>query len=723
MGKLRNIWLVVAFAAFAALAALLAQEARTRVERAVARAAEFERLRGEIARLNEVLVSSARLHAATSDPVWRDRYYDHVAPLENAVAGALALADSDVARAALAEVEAANGALILMESQAMAFVDDGQPALAARVFASEGYAARRAAYRAGLERALSAGALRLSASSSREGEIVIALAAGLLVAAAGAIAAWLRARGRQALAERRLDALSGQGEMLRALLQDAPVAIALFDAEGACVAASEDFVELFGVSPTRPPATRAARAAIGELLALPPERPRADWIEGGAGPARWVWRETRDWRDARGRRIGKIAAAADFTDLRQLQTAYRAAHAQADEMGAVLEEARQEIYIFDAETLRFVHVNRGARDNLGYGADELARMTPLDIKPELDRADFEALIAPLREGARDMLRLETAHRRKDGSVYPAEIALSLRGDVGARRFVAIVDDISERRAREEDRARVTERLRLNEIELRAALEEADRASRLKSEFLARITHEIRTPLNGVLGGVALIRASDDPAVRAKWLDIVESSARALHQVIDDVLDIAQIEAGSDALEIESFDPVELAERALDRVRPAAGRKGLALRMAVADGAPYRWRGDARRLARVLASLLDNAVKFTDAGLVELRLGGGETLLRIEVVDTGPGVAEADREAIFERFRQADGSTTRMHGGVGLGLSIAREFTQIMGGRIGLRSAPGGGAAFWLEFAATPAAPTAAEPPASEAASRARQIRS
>ncbi len=715
MSRLPNIWLATAVAAVLALAGLGALELHLRVGAAIARVAEFERLRGEIERLNEVLVSSATLYAATEDPAWRDRYDAHVDPMDAAVAAALTLADSDAARAALEDVAAANGALILMETQAIAYVAEGQPGAAMALLASDGYRDRLDAYRAGIGRAMTAAATRVSGDTLFERRAMLALAAALLALGVGAAQAWRRARRRSVAEERALAALREQGDVLRALLADAPVAIALFDDARACVAASREFTELFGVTAGADPSEPAARAGRDALLDLEPGRPRADWIDAADGPARWVWRETRDWRDASGAVIGRIAAAADFTDLQQLQSAYREAHAQADEMGAVLEEARQEVYIFEADSLRFARVNRGARENLGYSAEEMARMTPLDLKPDMTAAQFAAIIAPLLDGTSDIVRIETEHRRKDGSRYPCEIALSLRGAAAARRFVAIVDDITERRAREAERARVTERLRLNEIALRGALAEADTASRLKSEFLARITHEIRTPLNGILGGLALIRATDDAAVRAQWLDIIEASAQALHQVIDDVLDIAQIEAGAELLEIESFDPLALVERAADAQRGRAETKGVALRVEAADKLPYAWRGDPKHMARVVRCLLDNAVKFTDSGAITVRIAGDATQLRLEVADTGPGVAETEHAAIFERFRQADGSATRKHGGVGLGLSIAREFTRLMQGRIGVRSTLGEGATFWLEFDALAPDPAATD-------IRAREIR-
>jgi PAS domain S-box-containing protein len=553
---------------------------------------------------------------------------------------------------------------------------------------------------------MSAGSRRITDDSSRERRLLLALAALCALAGLAAIANWTRAQARHALARRRMVSLSERSDLLRALLTDAPAALALFDESRRCVAASAAFTALFRVAPVGKRPQGAPPPACDALFAMPRERGVSDWIEIDGAP-RWVWRETRTWRDASGAPVGLIAAAADLTEQRALEDACRAATAQAEEMGAVLEEAGQEIYIVDVETLRLLHVNRGARENLGFTRDELMTMTPEDIRAPGETSRIQAAIERLRGGGADLVRYEVVHRRKDGSTYPCEVVLSLRGRAGARRYVAIADDITERRAVEAERARVTERLRLSENDLREALKEADAASRLKSEFLAHISHEIRTPLNGILGGVALIRASDDPETRSRWLDIVEASARALHQVIDDVLEIAQIEAGTEPLETVAFDPVALVAEAVERLRAQADAKGLAMLFGAIEGAPAAWRGDPARIARIIDCLLDNAVKFTERGMVSVRVGGDGALLRVEVADTGPGVAEADRESIFERFRQLDGSATRRHGGVGLGLAIAREFSHMMGGRIGVRSAPGHGAIFWLEFDAGDRSPVAA----------------
>ncbi|SEA00938.1 PAS domain-containing protein [Rubrimonas cliftonensis] len=237
------------------------------------------------------------------------------------------------------------------------------------------------------------------------------------------------------------------------------------------------------------------------------------------------------------------------------------------------------------------------------------------------------------------------------------------------------------------------------MEARAAAEEI---ARMRRDFLAKMSHEVRTPLNGVLGMTALLLAAENrPEVVAR-LKAIESSGLSLLAIIEDVLALARIEAGAAVHRSETFEPRALCEAALDPIRAIALGKGLRLAAAAPSGT---WRGDARMIRQVLINLAGNAAKFTVSGGVTITAGteAGGRALRFTVADTGPGVPEAQREAIFEPFRQGDDSVTRRHGGLGLGLAVAREIVHGMGGEIGVAAAPGGGAAFWFTAPATPSA--------------------
>lgn len=243
---------------------------------------------------------------------------------------------------------------------------------------------------------------------------------------------------------------------------------------------------------------------------------------------------------------------------------------------------------------------------------------------------------------------------------------------------------------------------------------AQAASRVKTEFLETMSHEIRTPLNGVLG-MAQAMARDPLSARQRArLGVIHDSGSALLDVINAVLDISRIEAGKMEIVHAPFDLDALADTLRQLYGGLAHDKGLDFALEVAPGAGG-WRdGDAARLRQVLSNLISNAIKFTDAGQVAVRIGGDAATLACAVTDTGMGVPEARRAQIFEKFVQVDGSSTRRTGGSGLGLAISRELVTLMGGEIGFESPAGGGACFTFAVPC-PALGTPIEPASAETA--------
>ncbi len=284
---------------------------------------------------------------------------------------------------------------------------------------------------------------------------------------------------------------------------------------------------------------------------------------------------------------------------------------------------------------------------------------------------------------------EWAFQRQDtGETFPAEIHMSCLELGGEPHFLAVISDLVARKQ--------------TEAALIAARDAAETATRDKSDFLATMSHEIRTPMNGVLGMAQLLMNTALNAEQADYVRTLYQSGQGLLTIINDILDFSKIEAGRLTFESIPFDLQSAVEETCELLLPQIRAKGLRLDIALDPDTPFRVVGDPGRLRQVLLNYLSNAVKFTEAGLVRVEIrplarGVQDSLIELTVSDSGIGIAPDKLGSLFQRFSQADASTTRRFGGTGLGLAITKALVECMGGEVGVSSTLGQGSSFRASF--------------------------
>ena len=317
---------------------------------------------------------------------------------------------------------------------------------------------------------------------------------------------------------------------------------------------------------------------------------------------------------------------------------------------------------------------------LGYADDDLEGKTPAIY---LGEETFQKILSELlRKGD---YAGETICRTKSGEERTIELSVfTMRSGLGEPQcYVSIKRDITARKKTEERLAQLL-------LRERAARADAEKANRLKDEFLATLSHELRTPLNAVIGWSRILKVGRlDNESSTHAIEVIERNAWAQKQIIEDILDVSRVITGKLRLHLGPVDLIAVVMAALDAVRPALEAKDIRIEAQFHEGLKVI-AGDADRLQQVVWNLLSNASKFTPVGgTVGVRIDQDETYVQIQVRDTGPGIAADFLPHVFERFRQADGSTTRTHGGLGLGLAIVRHLVELHGGMIAAENSDSG----------------------------------
>jgi len=351
--------------------------------------------------------------------------------------------------------------------------------------------------------------------------------------------------------------------------------------------------------------------------------------------------------------------------------------------------------------------NKGAERLFGYTAEEIVGSSVMRLIPRELQHQEKEILARIRRGER-YNHFDTIRLTKDGRHLHVSLTISpikdARGKVvGASK---IARDITERKLAEEALQKAqklaetanTDRERLLAGE-RAARSEAERTSRMKDEFLATLSHELRTPLNAVLGWANALRIGrPQPADLTEGLEAIERNARAQAQMIDDLLDMSGIISGKVRLDVQRLDLPALVAASIDTVRASAATKGVRLQVVI-DPLDASISGDPGRLQQVFWNLLNNAIKFTPReGRVQVLLERVDSHVEVSIIDTGEGISPEFLPYIFDRFQQADASTTRRYRGLGLGLAIVKQLVELHGGTVRAKSAGRGkGAAFTVSL--------------------------
>lgn len=408
-------------------------------------------------------------------------------------------------------------------------------------------------------------------------------------------------------------------------------------------------------------------------------------------------------------RVSGLEAVTEFNDLgngfNAMAESLQRREAELHRLSSAIEQSPESIIMTDLDA-NIIYVNQAFCRVSGYAPAEVIGKNPRILQSGLTSSDTHGeLWATLSRG--QVWRGELHNKNKSGVLYDewATIAPIIEADGQVTHYVAIKQDITEKKRiaveLEGYRTRLESKVRMRTYELAVAKEAAEVANQAKSAFLANMSHEIRTPLNAILGLGHLLGQSSLSREQQDKVAKIGTAGKHLLQVINDVLDLAKIEAGRVELKLAAFNPAAVVQEISTLIGESAGKKGLSIHVD-AQTLPPQVHGDATRLRQALLNLAGNAVKFTVQGSITLR---GEVIdedetshhLCFTVEDTGPGILPTELPLLFSAFEQLDKSTSRDHGGTGLGLVITRHLAHLMGGEVAVESTPGEGSRFSLNI--------------------------
>jgi nitrogen fixation negative regulator NifL len=662
----------------------------------------IKELQGVIVHLDEVLTMSARMAAATGDPAWEQRYRAFEPQLDAAVKEAAALTSEPGSTDAATRTDAAHLKLVEMESSSFNLVHEGRTDAARAILSSREYETQkkiRAEGTAKLERQLGEH-LKIHQQAQRR-EAVSRIIAGAVVVGL-LLSVWLavvsRLRQWRASQTSRFAQLARAEEKLHQLsqaMERSPASVVITDTAGNIEYVNSKFTQVTGYTLAEVLGKNLRVLKSGEKS---PEAYRELWQTVTSGKE---WRGEFHNKKKNGELYWESASISPIRDSADRITHYLAvkeditAHKQAAaELGtsvlrfhSVWDHSVDGMRLMDGEG-RILAVNEAFCRLVNLRREELEGQPFTVIYEETAAEPYVEMLRLYRDRftRRDIPPRHERHMVfKGGKGVDLDVATSFLDLPGGQTIVlTLFRDITERKRAEQ--------------ELRNAKEAAESATRAKGDFLASMSHEIRTPMNGVMGMLGLLHDTELSDRQREFIQIARSSAEALLDIINDILDFSKIEAGKLKIEPIAFDLQTTVEEAGEIFASKVAEKGLDLIVRFAPNAPRHIIGDSGRVRQVLTNLVGNAIKFTSKGHVLVSIQcehqtDSRAQLTFSVEDTGIGVAPDRLDHIFEKFTQADASTTRRFGGTGLGLAISKHLVELMGGTITVTSQPGKGSTF------------------------------
>lgn len=384
--------------------------------------------------------------------------------------------------------------------------------------------------------------------------------------------------------------------------------------------------------------------------------------------------------DDEGNQLGAVCTISDITERKN-------AEVKLIRFRAALDSSVDNIYLIDRTTLRFVDANRAAWNNLGYSRDELLDIGFPDIIQDYGFEGCAELLDKAIDNDEKSGVIELGCMRKNGTTFPVELSIRAQELTQPPMIIAAARDISERKR--------------NEKELIKAKEAAENANNAKSEFLSMMSHELRTPLNAILGFGGLLLLDREKSITSFQKDSIQEMVHAgnhLLSLINDMLDLATLEAGRIKLSMSTVKLASIIEECRSLIEPIAKERGVRLELAGVLSSDVELEVDPVRLKQTLLNFMSNAVKYNiDNGLVSIELTetGGDRI-RLSVIDTGPGIPEEYRNELFTPFNRFNHAKTGVEG-TGIGLVITKKLVELMGGTVGYEPGRDAGSCFWFEF--------------------------